>query len=560
MSTDSLIPAAQYLRMSTEHQQYSLDNQAATIQRYAASHRFEIVRTYSDAAKSGVVLRHRDALKQLLRDVVGGNQDYRAILVYDVSRWGRFQDADEAAHYEFLCKQAGIPVHYCAEPFSNDGTLSSTLLKALKRSMAAEYSRELGVKCYEGQKRLAEMGYRVGGTAIFGYRRMMVSADGKRERLLKKYEYKHLHTDRVILVPGPKKEIETVREMFTLALRMDCHAVWEELRARGLKYLDGKPWSYATVHKTLKNPTYAGWNVWGRTSQKFHSPTRTIRDRGQWVKCPNAFKPLVDPDLYERVQTAIRKRREGIPDKRLLSDLKKLLKRKGKLTERMIMRESPHSYTTYVRHFGNVGHAFDLIGYRPKGRAFTTSEHWGRTVAARNRILTRLEARFPGRVRRFATSPNGHSMLLLDNRITVSVLACRYLRTPFHKYIRWELLPHKKQKASLTLVCLMNSHNSGATSYYLFSDVEHKYAYQIRGDKDPWLKNGKRLKDLRHFCTAANELMTRIGIKPFAPPGGPEWTPMRSKQRRDAVRESARSLRGTKPCALWEFGGLQSPQ
>jgi hypothetical protein len=32
------------------------------------------------------------------------------------SRWGRFQDADESAHYEFLCKSAGIPVHYCAEP------------------------------------------------------------------------------------------------------------------------------------------------------------------------------------------------------------------------------------------------------------------------------------------------------------------------------------------------------------------------------------------------------------------------------------------------------------
>ncbi len=34
-STTMLLPAAQYLRMSTEHQQYSLQNQAAAIQRYA---------------------------------------------------------------------------------------------------------------------------------------------------------------------------------------------------------------------------------------------------------------------------------------------------------------------------------------------------------------------------------------------------------------------------------------------------------------------------------------------------------------------------------------------
>ena len=119
-----LIPAAQYLRMSTEHQQYSLQNQSTATQKYAEARGFQIVRTYSDAAKSGLVLRHRPGLQQLLRDVVE-TPPYRVILVYDVSRWGRFQDTDEAAHYEFLCKSAGVPVHYCAETFANDGTLSS---------------------------------------------------------------------------------------------------------------------------------------------------------------------------------------------------------------------------------------------------------------------------------------------------------------------------------------------------------------------------------------------------------------------------------------------------
>ncbi|MEO6246527.1 MAG: hypothetical protein ABIQ12_13930 [Opitutaceae bacterium] len=27
---------------------------------------------------------------------------------YDVSRWGRFQDADESGYYEYICKRAGI--------------------------------------------------------------------------------------------------------------------------------------------------------------------------------------------------------------------------------------------------------------------------------------------------------------------------------------------------------------------------------------------------------------------------------------------------------------------
>ncbi len=134
--------------MSDEGQQFSIENQKAAIQVYANLHGFEVVRTYADAGKSGIVIKHREALRELLQDVLGGNAGYKAILVYDVSRWGRFPNNDEGAHYEFVCTQAGVPLHYCAEPFDNDGTPSSSLLKALKRSMAAEFSRELSDKVF----------------------------------------------------------------------------------------------------------------------------------------------------------------------------------------------------------------------------------------------------------------------------------------------------------------------------------------------------------------------------------------------------------------------------
>ena len=123
-----LVPAAQYLRMSTEHQQYSLENQSTAIQKYAESRGFVVVRTYSDAGKSGIGLKHRAGLRQLLKDVVDGTANYRAVLVYDVSRWGRFQDTDESAHYEFLCKSASIPVHYSAETFANDDSPPSLIM------------------------------------------------------------------------------------------------------------------------------------------------------------------------------------------------------------------------------------------------------------------------------------------------------------------------------------------------------------------------------------------------------------------------------------------------
>jgi len=178
MAENQLVPAAQYVRMSTEHQQYSLENQSAAIQKYAELHGLVVTRTYSDSAKSGLVLRNRVGLQQLLQDVVSGAAPYRVVLVYDVSRWGRFQDIDESAHYEFLCKSAGVPVHYCAELFANDNKLSSLIMKALKRTMAGEYSRELGNKIFEGTKRLTLLGFKQGGVSGYGLRRVLISSSG----------------------------------------------------------------------------------------------------------------------------------------------------------------------------------------------------------------------------------------------------------------------------------------------------------------------------------------------------------------------------------------------
>lgn len=102
------IRAAVYVRMSTDHQEYSTENQADAIRRYAAARAIDIVRTYADEGKSGLRVDGRDAFKTLISDVESGQADFEAILVYDVSRWGRFQDTDESAYYEYICKRAGI--------------------------------------------------------------------------------------------------------------------------------------------------------------------------------------------------------------------------------------------------------------------------------------------------------------------------------------------------------------------------------------------------------------------------------------------------------------------
>jgi len=80
--------SAQYVRMSTDRQRYSIPNQMAAIALYAAEHQLTIVRTYVDEATSGLRLSNRPGLLEMLADVQSGNADFGSVLVFDVSRWG----------------------------------------------------------------------------------------------------------------------------------------------------------------------------------------------------------------------------------------------------------------------------------------------------------------------------------------------------------------------------------------------------------------------------------------------------------------------------------------
>src|SRR5205814_1902322 len=150
----------------------------------------------------------------MIRDVQNGQANFSSILVYDVSRWGRFQDADESAYYEYICRKAGVAVHYCAEQFENDGSPVSTIVKGVKRAMAGEYSRELSSKVFQGACRLIQLGYKQGGAAGFGLRRMLIDQNGQRKTMLKIGEQKSIQTDRVVLVRGPDEEVKIVRWIY----------------------------------------------------------------------------------------------------------------------------------------------------------------------------------------------------------------------------------------------------------------------------------------------------------------------------------------------------------
>ncbi|HET9307743.1 MAG TPA: recombinase family protein [Candidatus Sulfotelmatobacter sp.] len=368
MGTRQTIPAAQYLRMSTEQQQYSLENQAVCIQRYAASKGFEIVQTYFDPGKSGLSLRHRSGLRQLLKDVVDGSAQYLAVLVYDVSRWGRFQDSDEAAHYEFLCKSAGVPIHYCAETFPNDGSIPSLVLKALKRVMAGEYSRELSERVFAGQKKIAQLGYKMGGLPCFGYRRMLVSTDGARKQLLQRGERKSLASDRVILVRGPEQEVELVNEIFRMFTekQLGVKTIARELNRRGVPTILKGPkgrWNHSVITRMLLNPTYTGANVFNRRTMRLGSTPQQV-PRCEWVIKAGSHDPIVSSDTFTRAQQRLANMTLRKSDEKILAEVRDLLERHGRLST-AIIEKTPGiaSVRCLVCRFGSLARAYELIGY-----------------------------------------------------------------------------------------------------------------------------------------------------------------------------------------------------
>ncbi len=62
--------AAEYVRMSTEHQKYSNENQRDVIREYAEKHNMDIVRSYADDGKAVCALRGVMHLNGLLKMLI----------------------------------------------------------------------------------------------------------------------------------------------------------------------------------------------------------------------------------------------------------------------------------------------------------------------------------------------------------------------------------------------------------------------------------------------------------------------------------------------------------
>jgi DNA invertase Pin-like site-specific DNA recombinase len=472
-SENSAMPvrAAQYVRMSTDHQKYSTENQSEALQRYAAQRGMQIVCTYADEGKSGLSLDGRDALKRLIDDVQTGNAHFETILVYDVSRWGRFQDADESAYYEYICKRADISVQYCAEQFENDGSPVSTIVKGVKRAMAGEYSRELSVKVFTGQCRLIELGYRQGGPPGYGLRRRLIDQTGVAKAELARGEHKSIQTDRVVLIPGPPDEIEIVRwiyRSFVKEGRLE-REIADSLNQRGITTDLGRAWTRGTVHQVLINEKYIGNNVWNRASFKLKRK-RVHNSPDMWIRSENAFDAIVDRPLFDTAQAIIRERSHRLSNAEMLTGLQQLLQERGYLSGLIIDEtERLPSSSAYQHRFGSLLRAYELIGFTPD-RDFRYIEI--------NRTLRRLYPQIAADTVRGIQVAGGHveqdattDLLTINREFTASIVVVRCRATSAGS-LRWQIRFDTGLWPDITIAVRMDEPNQRALDYYLLPRID----------------------------------------------------------------------------------------
>ena len=464
--------AAQYVRMSTEHQQYSTQNQSDKIQEYADHHGIEIVRTYADEGKSGLSIGGRASLQRLIADVESDNTDFNMILVYDVSRWGRFQDADESAYYEYICKRKGITVAYVAEQFENDGSPVSTIVKGVKRAMAGEYSRELSAKVFAGQCRLIEMGFRQGGPAGFGLRRMLIDQTGTAKGELKRGEHKSLQTDRVVLVPGPEHEIKIVQQMYQWLLDEDLPLthIAQRLNSMKIKTDMQRKWTRYSVRQVLTNEKYIGNNVYNRRSFKLKK--KHVKNPPEmWIRKEGAYDGIISLDTFMQAQELLAERSRRLSDEELLAHLKQLYERCGYLSGVIIdQTDGMPAAATYAQRFGSLHRAYELVGfYNPRNNDFVEiNKRLRRLHPEIVQRTTATIAELGGKVDRDPDT----DLLHLNDELAISLVIAR-CQTTEAGFQRWRIrFDTRVHDPDLTVAVRLDGNNELELDYYLLPRLD----------------------------------------------------------------------------------------
>ena len=315
--------AIAYCRCSTDMQEASIPEQKKSIEEYALRNNLEIIRWFEDEGRSGRNAEERSAFMSMISYAKNSSNSFKFVLVYDVSRWGRFENPKEATYWEIMIEKCGKKVIYVTEDYVNNDSIGAYVTKVVKDSEASEFSKKLSKVSFRGHRHYAELGYQVGGSAKYGYKRLLVDEHGNPVKILEDGEHKALKTQHVKLVKGDPEEVATVQRIYDLYANKGygVFRIADTLNVENIPAPRKKPqaltkgWSNSSIWNILHDETYIGWIVWNKNVYKnFFEKDKgwgRYKPREEWIICKNAHEPLVDEETFNRVQAKTRQAFKG---------------------------------------------------------------------------------------------------------------------------------------------------------------------------------------------------------------------------------------------------------
>jgi len=357
-----------YIRNSADiGQENSCDIQEEKCRAFAEKHGFEVVAVFADRGKSGLNAEGRPGFQALL-ERVKTDDSFRHIIVLDISRWGRFPDTDLSAHYESICRQHGKEVIFVSHGIVEKDRrrkVSHQILKEIDRLQAAEYSETLSEKTKSGAIKVAEQGYRPGGSPPYGMQRVMLNEQKQRDRVLEPGQRKGLQNGRTILEPGDPALQAVILNIFELFVEKDYSEkqIAGYLNSKEIPSPGGVLWSSGAVHKILGDEQYAGAVVYNKTSGIFGEKSKfKPNPRDEWIVTPNSYKAIIERELFEKAHAKILARRRQFSPEEVQRILKSVYDKYGLLTVSLIRTEESALTQRRIREtFGSIPEAFQVF-------------------------------------------------------------------------------------------------------------------------------------------------------------------------------------------------------
>jgi len=281
---------ALYARVSSEQQaekNNSIPSQLRLLNEYALKHNMTVYKEYVDEATSALST-NRPAFLEMISDAKKKLPPFQTILVWKLSRFAR--NRQDSIIYKAMLKKQGIEIISISEPIDNSpqGQLMEGMIEVLDEF----YSAVLAQETLRGLVENARKGYRNGGYATVGYTNVQVF-DGNNNAKTK-YDIN-------------ENESETVKLIYDLYAKGNgLKNIVMHLNYNNHKPRSGGKWSKTTVANVLRNESYIGWTVFNKRDNK--TIGRQLKPKSEWVIVKNTHDPIVQEELFNKVQTLIKKR------------------------------------------------------------------------------------------------------------------------------------------------------------------------------------------------------------------------------------------------------------